>query len=79
MFMIHYYPEDIAQALINLTDEDKTTDAEKFNEIEEAIYHLKCVCENQFNDRKFRTLYRILEDLTRRENQGDVKNILIED
>lgn len=63
MFSFGYYSEDIASALVKLSGME--IDGVTFNEVEEALFSLKCICENDWNDTKYRTLWRILEGVTK--------------
>jgi len=63
MFYFDYYSEDIASALVKLSG--MKIDAVEFNHVEDALYSLKCICENEWNDTKYRTLWRILEGVTK--------------
>lgn len=63
MFTFNYYSEDIASALTKLSGLE--LDGVTFNEAEEALFSLKCICENDRNDTKYRTLWRILEGVTK--------------
>jgi hypothetical protein len=63
MFSFDYCSEDIANALVKLSELD--IDGVTFNEVEEALFSLKCICENEWNDTKYRTLWRVLEGVTK--------------
>jgi len=68
------YPEEIAEALLHAVGHDANIEdgegspeyaditAEK-EDVVEALYHLKAVCENPYNKDYFRTFYNILDEL----------------
>lgn len=56
-----YYPEDIAAALAKLAEE---TDPEIIGNAGGALYDLKAICENPYNAKYYRDLYRLLERVT---------------
>ena len=58
-----YYPDDIATALINAANFPAPYPPEATKDIEEAICHLKAICENEYNADYFRKLYRLLESI----------------
>ena len=63
MFKFNYYSEDVANALIKISGMD--IDGTTFNDVESAIYSLKVLCENDHNPTGYRTLWRILEAVTK--------------
>lgn len=54
--------EEIAKRICELAY-GNNTDLERYNEIEKAIYYLKCVAENEYNSDYFRTCYKTLEKI----------------
>lgn len=58
----YYGSEDIARVICKLSgnEDDETT----YKECEEAIYDLKCICENPYNRNCYRTLWNTLQQLT---------------
>ena len=65
-FKIEKYPQEIAEALYEQAKDMDYMDYEDEKELiladlENALYHLKTVCENENNKDYFRTLYKILE------------------
>ena len=63
MFTFNYYSEDITSALVKISGVE--IDGVTFDQVEEALYSLKCICENDLNHSKYRTLWRILEGVTK--------------
>lgn len=59
----YYSPEEIKNCLCDLSDFE--TETIIGCEVEKALYNLKCICENEYNDESYRIFYRILEDVTR--------------
>jgi len=67
-FKIEKYPQEIAEKLYNLQLDMDWMDYEEekeqiVNDLENAIYYLKSVCENEYNANYFRTFYKILENI----------------
>ena len=65
-FEVEKYPQEIAEELYELAKDMDYMDYEDEKEmvlgdLENAIYHLKAICENEYNNDYFRTFYRILE------------------
>ena len=65
-FIIEKYPEEIAQNLYeNIKDMDfidyEEHKTELIADLENAIYYLKTLCENDYNSEYFRTFYKVLE------------------
>lgn len=58
-FTPNAYPEDIAERLQKLTHQPEETR----EEMSEALYNLLAICENKYNDEKYRTLYKALSIL----------------
>lgn len=59
MFTPTAYPEQIAEKLQKLTHQDESTR----EDMSEALYNLLAICENKYNDEKYRTLYKTLSVL----------------
>lgn len=62
------YPNEIASRLYELAKDMDYMDYEDekeqvLNDLENALYYLKAICENEYNDEYFRTFYRILENI----------------
>lgn len=55
------YPEEIAEVLCNLAEEEPTENLVK--DTEEALYYIKCAAENPNNSDFFRVFYHLLEKL----------------
>ena len=53
-----YFPNEIAEALAKLAGE---TDPEIIGNAGGALYDLKAICENPYNMKYYRDLYRLLE------------------
>lgn len=65
-FEVEKYPQEIAEALYEQAKDMDYMDYEDEKELvladlENALYDLKAICENEHNKDYFRTLYRILE------------------
>ena len=65
-FKIEQYPQEIAQKLYDYSKDMDWTDYDEENEIiinhlENSLYYLKALCENDNNFDYFRTFYKILE------------------
>lgn len=61
------YADDIAAHLLALAFPD-AEDAEKlpeFNDMQNAIYNLHYMAQNPYNREEFRTIYRMLEKITK--------------
>lgn len=63
---IKYSSDEIADALINICygKEKNKIPVEKCYQLENAIYHLYSICQNEYNNEYFRTFYKILEEIT---------------
>lgn len=60
-----YYPWDVAAALVELSGgNNKTVD-----ELTNALYHIKALCENEYNSDYWRVFYKTLEEITRRNSK----------
>lgn len=67
-FIYEKYPQEISLKLYELQKDmdwmDYEEDKEKIlNNLENALYHLKSLCENPYNNDYFRTFYNVLENL----------------
>ena len=65
-FEVERYPQEIAEALYEQAKDMDYIDYEDEKELvitdlENALYDLKTICENEHNKECYRTLYRILE------------------
>lgn len=65
-FEVERYPQEIAEALYEQAKDMDYIDYEDEKELvitdlENALYDLKAICENEHNKECYRTLYRILE------------------
>ena len=58
-FTPNAYPEEISERLQKLTHQPEETR----EEMSEALYDLLAICENEYNDEKYRTLYKSLSVL----------------
>lgn len=68
-FKIEKYPCEIAGALYESMKDMDWSDYDEENEIiinhlENALYYLKALCENEYNPDYFRTFYKALENIT---------------
>ncbi len=61
-----YYPWDIAATLVEIGGGNNET----VDGLTNALYHIKAICENEYNSEHWRTLYKTLEEITRR-NEND--------
>lgn len=59
-FKTNYYTDEIAESLCRIAGVENH---DVYAEAEEALYNLEVICENDLNDEKYRTLYRLLEDV----------------
>ena len=67
-FNFEKYPQEIAENLYNATTDMDWMDYEDekeliLNDLENALYYLKTICENEHNAEYFRTFYKILENI----------------
>jgi len=65
-FEVEKYPQEIAEALYEQAKDMDYMDYEDEKELviadlENALYDLKAICENEHNKECYRTLYKILE------------------
>ena len=61
-FKINECPGDIAEVLCQIINEGNKDYKEKLTN---AIYNLKAICENKYNDDGYRILYRTLESVAK--------------
>ena len=64
---INIYPEEIAETLnkiIERCDHNKALSEKEHEELEYAIFQLKAMAENEYNNDCWRTLYNVLSGLT---------------
>ena len=59
-----YDCEDIATVLCELSSGDGTVNMETMKEVEEALYQLQAVAENEYNADYYRTFWNILQKIT---------------
>lgn len=67
-FKIEKFPDEIANKLFELAKDMDFQDYEEekkqiLSDLENALYYLKAVAENPYNNECFRTFYRILENI----------------
>lgn len=67
-FNIEKYPQEIADRLYELQKDFDWADYEEekeeiLDDLENAIYYLKSICENEYNNNYFRTFYKVLENI----------------
>lgn len=67
-FNFEKYPRELAESIYNATKDMDYMDYEDekelvLSDLENALYYLKTICENEHNENYFRTFYRILERL----------------
>lgn len=66
-FEVESYPCEIAEKLIELSKDMDFLDYEDNekikSELENALYYLKAVAENEYDQEYFRTFYKVLENL----------------
>lgn len=56
-----FYSDDIATCLCRLADIEPT--GQTWKEIEEALFDLKCIAQNEHNKDSYRTLWNCLEEI----------------
>lgn len=59
-----YDCEDIATVLCELSSGDGTVNMETMKEVEEALYQLQAVAENEYNADYYRTFWNVLQKIT---------------
>ena len=67
-FKVEKYPQEIANNLYELQKDMDWMDYEEEKEeilqdLENALYYLKALCENPYNNDYFKTFYKILENI----------------
>ena len=65
-FKKEIHPDEIAQTLCKLAAEN--SDEKTLQECEEAIYQLAAIAENPYNSDYYRTLYKVLDEIVKRNN-----------
>lgn len=73
---INIYPEEIAETLnkiIERCDHNKALSEKEHKELEDAIFQLKAMAENKYNNNWWRTLYNVLSILTNYNWEDDTK------
>ena len=70
-FSAERYPDEISEALCKLANT-----VGKEDDCKEALYHLKAIAENKYNNDYFRTLYRVLEAITDSYQCGDFDEVI---
>lgn len=55
-----YFPDDIMEAVIKITGE---TNIEIINNCVDALYNLRAICENEYNNKCYRDFYKQLEKI----------------
>ena len=65
-FNVRYYPQDIAETLINIYRNNDDSISTEFIEedVINTIYAIKAICENDHNPKYWSIFYRVLEDIT---------------
>lgn len=64
-FKKEIYPEEIAQTLCKLAEDEP--DEKTVQDCEEAIYQLAAIAENPYNSDYYRTLYKVLEEIAKKQ------------
>ena len=59
-----YDCEDIATVLCELSSGDGTVNMETMKEVEEALYQLQAIAENEYNADYYRTFWNVLQKIT---------------
>ena len=59
-----YDCEDIATVLCELSSGDGTVNMATMKEVEEALYQLQAVAENEYNADYYRTFWNVLQKIT---------------
>ena len=57
---MNYHSEDIANVLINLTREKNKS---LYEEVENALYYLKTIASNEYNQDCYRVLWKVLQEV----------------
>ena len=59
-----YSTEELARALLHLAEPNaKRFDTRKLNDCEYILFSLKNICENEYNNDAYRTLWDVLQDI----------------
>ena len=59
-----YDCEDMATVLCELSSGDDTVNVETLKEVEETLYQLRAVAENEYNADYYRTFWNVLQKIT---------------
>ena len=59
-----YDCEDMATVLCVLSSGDDTVNVETLKEVEETLYQLRAVAENEYNADYYRTFWNVLQKIT---------------
>ena len=59
-----YDCENMATVLCELSSGDDTVNVETLKEVEEALYQLQAVAENEYNADYYRTFWNVLQKIT---------------
>lgn len=66
-----YYPDDIAKTLVYLSGAETTEyETELKKDLEDALYQLMAISENEYNFDFYRTLWNTLQDICSRDCVG---------
>ena len=60
----YYDCKDMATVLCELSSGDDTVNVETMKEVEEALYQLQAVAENEYNADYYRTFWNVLQKIT---------------
>ena len=71
-FNYEYYPEEITTALCSLADYESIT-TNILEQLEDCLYNLRAICENDLNSDYYRTTYKILESITENVEQNRIR------
>lgn len=74
-----YYPSEIAETLCMLAGAENSIDEGIRNDCEEALYYLVAVAENPYNHESFRTMWKVLQQLAERHDNGDILDRILVD
>ena len=60
----YYDCKDMATVLCRLATETETVNIETQKEVEEVVYHLQAIAENEYNADYYRTFWNVLQKIT---------------
>lgn len=60
------YPPEIAETMLRIS---QSYDASDFLDVVDVIYMLQTYAQNKYNDEKWRTFYRLLENIAQADRQ----------